>query len=343
MTKKKKGLADALLKAHVQFVVERLQGDALQAWLEHELDALLVDAGKLKLEEAVTRQMIKDTARTYAVELEIAGSLPELVGDIARALYAHEIHAQTRLADLASTTHVYELTDIALGLRTLREKIINGVLSSPVYRSFASDLLYRGIVGYLTQNSMTRRIPGADSVMRIGKNMLSKASPGLEASIEDGLRKYIERSIEATSGRSAELLRSSLEDEPLRALVLDIWDRMKTQRVDQLRDDIGSRDIEELFVAGYEFWLDLRRTPFYATMIDTGIDVFFDKYGSATLRELLDELGITRELMLREAMRYATHVVPVLKRRKLLEPAIRRLLADFYASKAVAELLGELG
>lgn len=339
MTRKKAGLAEALLKAHVKHIADRLHGDALEHYVAAHLDALLADAAKLKLEEFVTRQMIKDTAKAYAVDLQIAGSVPELVGDIARALYSHNIHRHTRLADVVPNAAVYEVTDIVLGLRTLRERLLREVTASPLYRSFASELLYHGITGYLSQNAVTKRIPGADSMIKFGKSMLSKATPGLEASIEEGLRRYIERSVAATAEHSADFLIHALSDEPLRELVLEAWAKLKDIKLDRLREDIGTRDIEELFVAGYEYWLTLRRTPYYQTMIDTGIDIVFDKYGDTTLVELLEEFGITRRIMLDEAMRYAHHVLPVLRKRKLLEPMIRRLLEDFYSSEAFAEVL----
>jgi hypothetical protein len=337
----KKDLAEALLKAHIKFTIDQLHGESLHKWVEFHLDSLLTDAAKLTLDDVVTPQMIKDTAKTYAVDMQIAGGIPELVGDIARAIHAHDIHHHTRLEDLANNQTVYEVTDIVIGLRSLRERIVRGVVSSPTFTAFASDLLYNGITGYLSQGAVTRKIPGADSMMRFGKNMLSMASPGLEASLEDNLRRYIGKTIESTSEHSAASLLRSLEDEPFRELVLDVWSKLKPMKVSEWRDDIGSRDIEELFVAGYEYWLELRQTPFYLALIDTGIDVFFEKYGTVTLLELLNEVGVTREMMLEEALRYTTHVIPVLKRKRLLEAWIRRLLKDFYHSDAIAEVLAK--
>jgi hypothetical protein len=55
---------------------------------------------------------------------------------------------------------------------------------------------------------------------------------------------------------------------------------------------------------------------------------------------LLDDLGISREIMLREAMRFAPHVIKVLNKKKLLEPVIRRNLARFYHSDAARAVLG---
>jgi hypothetical protein len=74
-------------------------------------------------------------------------------------------------------------------------------------------------------------------------------------------------------------------------------------------------------------------------MIDTGIDCFFEKYGETNLCEIVDEMGITQEIMVGEAMRYVPPIIKMLKSKKLLEPVLRRNLEAFYGSKAVLAIL----
>ena len=78
-----------------------------------------------------------------------------------------------------------------------------------------------------------------------------------------------------------------------------------------------------------------------AHVIDAGIDGFFDKYGEFTLRELLDELGIGREIMRREALRFAPPVLATLHEKGLLEPYVRRHLEGFYRSDAALAILSK--
>lgn len=339
MSSSKISTADALLDAHVDFMLNQMAGDALQPWVEVELDALLGNAKKLKLNDCVTRKMIKDVALAYAADLDLGPGIPELVGDVARALYAHDAHQKTKFGDLLSDEHFSDIVDKVLELQSLREKIVHEAVASPLYASFASDLLYNGIKGYLAQNAVTRNIPGASSMMKLGKSVLSKATPNLEASIEDSLKKYINQSVKATSKASASLLLKYADDETLRDLTQDFWARIKPLKVAALREDISSLDVEEGFVTAYEFWRTLRDTNFYRVMIGAGIDAFFDKYGDATLAELLNDLGITRDMMLREAMRFAPPVIKALNKKKMIEPVIRRNLARFYHSDAARAVL----
>ncbi|MGH8460969.1 MAG: hypothetical protein ACRESS_05135 [Stenotrophobium sp.] len=339
MTAPKRSAADALLDAHVHFVLNRLKGESLQALVEIELDAALVNAGHLTLNDCVTRKMIKETALTYAADLELGGGIPELVGDIARVLYAHEAHAHTRFGDILSDTGFGEILDKALELKSLRRKLVHEAIANPLYATFASDLLYHGIKGYLAQNAVTRNIPGASSMLKLGKSVMSKATPGLEASIEDSLKKYISKTVRSTTSGSAKFLLDHADDDTIREIAFGMWDRLKHSKIAVLRDDISSLDVEDGFVSAYEFWRALRKTDYYRTLIGAGIDSFFDKYGDLSLAELLEDLGISRPMMIAEAMRYAPHVLKALNRKKMLEPLIRRNLESFYHSAAAQAIL----
>lgn len=342
MPKKKSaaGIADALLDAHVAYIVGQLTGEGLRDLIAEHLDALLADAAKLKLKDVVTARMIKDTARTYAAEIELGAGLPELVTAIARELYAHKIHDRTALKDVVVHARYEEFVDKILELDTLREKLVRAAATSPIYIAFASDLLYHGIRGYIARGSeFTRGVPGAGSMMNLGRSMLNKASPGIENTLDDNLRKYVARSVEVTSRTSAEFVLQHLNEDALRRMTREIWDKLKFEPFGSLREDLGDDDIEDLFVIGYEFWRELRRTEIYTTLIDAGVDVFFETYGHTSLTALLDEIGVTRQIMLDEAMHYAPHVLKALKRKKLLAPIVRRGLEGFYRSGAVERAL----
>lgn len=342
MASRKHTLADTLLDAHVRHVMDTLKGKSLQIWVATELDHALSNADKLTLNDCVTRKMITDTALTYASDLELGGGIPELVGDIARALHDHEIHDQTRLRDLISDARYREFLDKILELKSLRRKLVEQAVASPLYARFASNLLYHGIQGYLAQSTVASKIPGASSMLKFGKTMMSMATPQLEASIEESLKRYIGKTVKSTSSASAHFLLDHVDNDAVRELALDFWDRIRDSKVTALREDISNLDIEELFVSGYEFWRELRKGKYYRTLIGAGIDSFFDKYGDVTLAELLEDLGITRDIMLAEAMHYAPHVLKALHRKKLLEPAIRRNLERFYHSSAARAILDKV-
>ena len=334
-------LAEALLDAQVQFLLARMEGKALEAWIEELIDAALELAGRLKLTDAVSAEAVKASACAYAADLDLGGGLPELVAEIAADLHAHPIHADTRFEDVLPDAQFRAVLDQGLELRDLRERLVRGALGSPIYAEFVSDLLYHGIRGYVAENAVTRSIPGARSALALGKALLDKATPRLEASIEESLRKYISRSVGGVTRRSADFLLKTLDEEALREAALDAWSRLKDTPVSTLRDDLSSAELESVFVTGYEYWRVLRATTYYRVMIEAGVDRFFVKYGKRTLAELLDDIGITREMMVAEGRRYAPRALQALNKKKLLAPLLRQQLEPFFLSAGVAKLLRE--
>lgn len=340
MAKRMHPQAEALLDAHIAHTMDRLSGKALQSLIETEVDHALIDAEKVTLNEAVTRDMIKDTVRVYAVELELSGAIPELVGDIARSLYTNPIHDVTTLNDLLPDGMFAEFLDKVLEMREMREWLVHEAVANPVYSALLSDVMLEGVRDYMQQSAArARKIPGAAQAARLGQSLLGAAFPVIEEAFEENLQKYIRKSLQNLLNRSEDFLLNHFDEERIRELALDLWDLIKERPVADFKKAVSAIDVEEFFVITYEAWRELRLTPFYSAMIDSGIDSFFDKYGEASLRELLNEMGITRDIAIREAMRFAPPVLAMLKKKKMLEPVIRRNLEGFYHSAAVSKIL----
>ena len=336
--------AERLLAAHVAHVMEQLQGRALESLLADEVDDLLADARRVTLEEVVTRHMIKATARTYAAEIEPPGAIPELIGDIARALYAHPVHGQTRLRDLLPDGLFEEFLDKFLEMEDLHGWVAHEAINNPVYSALATDIVIEGIRGYIYHGSARAgRVPGMRQAGALGAKLLRGTLPAIEETVEESLRAYLQRSISDLLKGSEEFLLGLFDREQVRLLATEAWEAVRDRRVVDFQDGVSSLDIEELFVIAYELWRNLRSTPFYVSMIDAGVDAFFDKYGEATLHEILEEMGITREIALQEGLRFAPHVLDVLRQKGMLEPMVRRRLEGFYASEAVSAILATPG
>jgi hypothetical protein len=69
------------------------------------------------------------------------------------------------------------------------------------------------------------------------------------------------------------------------------------------------------------------------------VDFFFKKYGKTSLKKLLEELGVDRDMILAEALRYAPRVVAELNKHGFIEQLARNQLGDFYSSAEVAAIL----
>jgi hypothetical protein len=262
------------------------------------------------------------------------------VGDIARRLYTHPIHNFTTLGDLLPDHIFEEILDKVLEMRELRERVVHEAIANPVYSALVSDVVVEGIRGYARQGTeRVRRLPGAAQATRLGQTLLGGTIPALEESMDDNMRRFLRKGLQSILDRSERFLLEKFDEDKIRLIALDIWDNLKQRRITDIRQGVSTLDVEEFFVIGYEAWRELRQGALYTALIESGIDGFFDIYGDYSLRSLMEEFGITRDIALHDALRFAPPIITMMKKKKLLEPIIRRNLEGFYQSAAVKKIL----
>jgi hypothetical protein len=299
--------AEQLLDAQVAFMVDQISADNLQPLVETNLSHALEHAKSIKL------------------------------GDVAREIYHHKIFDDHTPGDLMNQKEYREFVAKLAEMEDARKKLIAEVVSNPFYASMMSDLLYHGIQDYITTNPLAKKIPGAQSMMKFGKSMMDKASPNLEAA----LKKYVASNISATLRESERFLHKNLTNEKIIELAMDAWVDFRDLKISGFRNYLTTRDIEEAYVAGFEYWKHLRTTEFYKACTCAIIDFFFEKYKDTNLYDLLQDLYIREDMMVEDAMTFAPMVIEYLKEQGMLQDFIRRNLLPFYESEAVATLLGD--
>lgn len=331
-------LAQTLLDTHVAFVCKRLNAANLQQQLGDEVDFLLANAPLLTLHDCVNASMIKETVHRYAVELELGAGVFEIIGEIARTIHGHNIHHQTTLGDLMPDHHFQQLLDKILELRQVREYMIHELVANPVYSALVSDVLYHSLRSQVLAQTLAGKKAGSRALLSWGKDLLRNMPAGFEESVEFNLRRYVQKSISAALAESERFL-LNMDIDTLKNALLDIWDDLKNHRTSTHLQLLTSLDVEEMFVLIYEFWRDFRQTDYFSALINAGIDAFFNRYGDTTLDVLLDEVGIKRDMLVADALRFAPPVLQVLREKNLLEPLVRRQLQPFYQSEELLQAL----
>lgn len=333
-------LAETLLDTHVNWMRERLLSDDLPAEITEWLDRVLDITRQVKLKELVRVRDIRHVATKYACDVQIGGIIPELVGEVARDVYEHKIHSETTLQDLLSDRRFEEILDKVLELETLRESLAKQSVSNPIFASLAAELLTTGIRDYLRKGGeLSSRVPGAKSAFKLGKRMVERARPDLGEVLEENLRTFVQKQTDASLRASERFVVDALASDDFREILRDFWHAHKHKRVSTIREYAGSLDLEEFFVIGYEYWQEVRVHKVFATLIIAGIDAVYRHLGPRTLGDILSDIGITREMMLEDALRFAPHAIQALEKKKLLEPLIRDTLAEYYQSPALSKVL----
>ncbi|MFP1677359.1 hypothetical protein ACLD02_01615 [Alloalcanivorax sp. C16-2] len=327
MTANKQSKADRLLDALVAHFQETLDPDRLDGWLEAELDFLLEQAGALTLNEVVSADQILDTARKYAVGTELGGGIPELVGEMVERFYDQGIQGERRIGEVVDEATVTALVDKALEI-PLSRRGIGWLSSNPVLLAVLAGGTQLGLKTWFHQG-VPESVRGL-----LGRRVPERWRASLELRLQDWLQERMAALL------ADPWLYSDDNLDGLRDLVLVAWQDFAERPLRDLRDLLDSEDIQELFVIGYDFWRDFRHSDYFATLLDTGVTAFFDKYGEHTLRELIDEVGLTREQLLDDALRFGPPAVRVLRERGMLENWLRRHLAPFFAKPETLAILG---
>jgi len=324
-----------LLEAQIEFVQAQLGPDRFAVVVEAEVDHALAAAGELVLDRLVSREQIKATARKYVTTTQIQGSIPELAGEIAARVYRHPAQDENRIGEVIDAEHVEALVAKLLALPLVRERLP----SSPLAISMVSGWLYQIALDLVVHNrEVAVRVPGVSSLLAAGGQIVGTLAPGAQLDLDLRLRDLAERGARFMLHRAA-APGGSAHELPLYDTVIDLWHEQADEPMSSFREYLSQDDLEDLLIVGYEFWLAFRGTAYLHSLVDEGVDFFFDKYGGFSLRALLEEFGVEREDLVEEALRFGPPVVQALSENGMLAAFLRRRLEPFFLSDTVLALL----
>lgn len=332
--------AQRLLDAHVAHVMETLEGEGFADWLAQTVAASLADCRRLKLQDAVPPARVRALIAERAPTLETGEGLRAMLQEVARALVEADVHEQATLGELLDDAVYTAGRDKAIAMHELRESAVRSLLESRAYRGFVADLLYHGIRGWATNNPVTQSVPGAKRAFALGRSVLSRARPGIEDSLDRTLQDYIDKSVGATAEIGAGYLLGISDDELARGADA-VWERVRELPVAEVFGAIDGDDASDWAGIAHDGIRHLRGTDWLVGVACAGVDAFYAHYGKHDLEALLADFGVDEALLNAEIARFAEPVIRLLKKKKLLEPAIRRQLAPFYESEAAGAILAD--
>ncbi len=326
MVSNKQEVANRLLDGLIRYLLARLSPKQLDSLIVEELDYALERGAGYSLNQWVQAEQVFATAQKYAVKMDISGAIPELVGDIVEQLYDDAIQSEHLVGDVIDEVVVTALLDKFLEIPLSRESMA-WLGRNPVLLALLAGGAQLGLKTLLHQG-----LPGPL------RSQLSKRLPERWlASLEIRLQEWLLRRTEQLLS-DPYLYRDENLDE-LRELVKVAWQDFGQRPVADLKELVSSEDIQELFVIVFDYWRELRHTDYFNAMLEAGVRAFFDKYGDTSLTGLLDELGVTRELMLDDARRFLPPVMAKLQDEGLLEEWLRRHLEGYFQAQETLEIL----
>ena len=310
--------ADLLLDALVAYWRERLTGERFDTVVVEGVDRALADARQLTLNQVVTADQIASTAHKYATQRTIEGSIPELVGEIAARVYAKTVDTRDPLNQLVDQRQFEEIATTLTDLGGFR-RLVDRVYESEITTRLVAWVLYRAVVADNLRRA--ERIPGFQTV----DLRLQELSERVVRFLHDRVR-----SAEAAGGA-----------ETFVDAALTLWDEHADDPIASFGEIVTADDIEDVLVLVFEFWFRFRKTEYFREVLYEGVGYFFEKYGDATLADLLADIGVSRDDMIEEARRFGPPVIDVLVANGMFDEIVRSTHADFFASPQVAAILAD--
>lgn len=338
-------LARRLLDAHVAHEMAAIRGVRFLDLVTGEIDFALRAASELTLDQVMPRDLIKEVALKYVSTFRLPGAIPEVAGAIATRLRAHPAN-DTLLGEVVSRPRIAELVEVLVEMRTLRQQVLRSLAENSGIQAGVGTLVRgtaRGAVdtGRRLADNLSGGAFGFSIAERVAGRMADtvKGTP-VGAAVDQSARELAERGAGALLGYLSDTAASSVTDEEVYDALLEVWDALAIRPVREIADLVDDEQLVALFVGGYQVWLDVRDSEYLQALVDTGVDFFFDTYGSFTLDRLLEEWGLGRDDLIEEALRFGPPVIEALAEAGVLEQLIRRRLSSFYDSPEAQALLG---
>ena len=338
--KKAKALADQLLEAQVEFWLKNLTGKKFISLLDNELNYIYDQLDSITLNEAVSEEKVRQTALRYAVEMEIGGGIPELFGQIASQIFEFPANQTTTLLDIFPEDVAVEYFDKVFEPEGLLDFIVKNIRNSPAFRNFLSDLVLIVLKGYLLDKNIFMKVTGVATSTKAVRDWVSSKAPELSESLQDKLRQLTDSGVT----RSLNLVDETLSDEHYRQVALNstlnLWDSIKNSPIANFQEYVSEQDLQEFLVMGYEFWLRFRESDYLRSCIDFGVSFFFEKYGDESLITVINEMGVTKDMVMDEFNNYFPDLAQLMIDKGMAETILRKQLKRFYQQKQTLTILG---
>jgi hypothetical protein len=321
-------LRERLIQAHIEHELVTWRGAGRTRTIEDWVHALFEWFGEVTLDEVATRDQIMGIIERYVIELRVSGGITELTGEMSQLVFASPASADTRLEQILTPASYREFADKLFALDTVRRELLGLIAKSSAMTSINARMLAHELLSLLSAP-----VPSVSSRVRGLAGRLGLQLPELADALGHWLERY-------TRGAQRHLL-EVLDAESLRATVDELWDNVSTMRLSEAFDLIGEQDIEDFVVLIYEFWLRYRKTEFFRRITTELVEYFFQKYGQESLLSLIEDMGVTEEMVSSELAEVLGPLVDRAAATGFLEQLLRARLESFYNSPAAEAVLRE--
>ncbi|MFZ1772072.1 MAG: hypothetical protein WAU00_22875 [Caldilinea sp.] len=324
-----------MLEAHIQFELQRWQGEALRSTVQEEVAALYEWSETVRLNEMVQPAQVMGLIQRIVIAMPVSAEIIASIRESVQVAFEFLQEDTTPVEALLPRELFDRIVTDVISMEALRREITHQVVSSSVYTQLISNILYQGIKSFIvSENSLTKKIPGASSLFKLGQNALNNAAPQMEKNIDRQLVAFIHDNIQETIGESERFLNGAVNEQELRKVADELWATNAQTSMATLTSYTDAASVDAVVELVTAFWLHFRTTPMFLEIAEQLVRNFFLRHGKKPIRTFLEEVGVTPDRVVEEVYAFAAPAAATAVERGYLEQRIRARLAAFYNSYA---------
>lgn len=334
-------LAEQLLDAQVAWLRTQLTGPALADRAAEAVDDLLEVTAGIPLAELVDPAEVARVGRRLVSGVPSSEAATRLVGATAELVYDGPSTPFTP-GDVLDRDHVEALVTELLGATRLASETLDELATSPLAATVASRFVSRLVGEVLASNrAVAEKIPGVGGLVSFGSSAASRVRGAADRPL-DALVGGISGSRGAAfaAKRLNKVILDTLADPTTRDAVMEVWDMHAGRAVPRPADHVDRDKVLRFAGVLHTLVAHAAASDPVGQLVEELVGVFFAAYGTSSVAEVLDDLGITRDELVADAQVFAAQALERVDREGRLEPLLRARLAPFFALPEVRDLLG---
>lgn len=326
---------DDMLAAHVQFEMARWSDEAWQETVTEEVTAAFEWLDSVPVSAIVEKETVVWFVDAYVRQFEMTPEVTETITELVQGLRETVASSDATVADLVRKDDYDRFVQIVVGMHDARRAITHQITSSEVYSGLIAHVLYQGIKNYVVSDGgIARRVPGASSLMKLGKGAISSAAPNLEKTVDRQLTSFVNANIQDSIRDSEAYLDSVLNAELLGAVADEVWQSNSTARVSDAAGLLSQDVLPDLTAATHEALSHLRQNEMVSEMMARGVDELMERLADRSVGEVLGSVGITVGDVAQVIAEFGRPVLARAKEDGFLEARVQARLAAFYEQYA---------
>ena len=334
--------AESLQQLQLQFLLNRIQGDALRDTITREADAFYAWGNTATLSAIVDNEKLKQHISRLVKTVPFTEELRTLIVKAIVSAMESDLNDSATIQTLVPKKEYDKAISHYAQFERVRMDIVRVILESPIYSRLISDVLYHGIKDYVvTENPLVKNVPGVSSLMKLGAKGINKAMPKLEETAEATIKKFINANLRSSVDLSERILNNALSENNIRTIADHFWSALSEKEFGRAKKYVEEGKIDETAKLIEEFWYEVRDAQYLHNMIHHVADHVFARFGERTLSDLLGKLGYDQAFVVPELQKMLPDLLGQDRVKAFAEERIKATLADFYASEEVQALFGE--